>query len=112
MHSSTQASPTHIEIAKRRSEMRAKALRKRIRNLELQIAVFIVVVGTWEVLAATNTIDPFFFSQLKVGRLDFLPFRPGIWRPCLKGYFLPRFSPKFVLRIVFNPANRAIVCVT
>ncbi|MCL6600987.1 ABC transporter permease [Alicyclobacillus macrosporangiidus] len=63
MHSSTQASPTPIEIAKRRSEMRAQALRKRIRNLALQIAVFIVVVGTWEVLAATKTIDPFFFSQ-------------------------------------------------
>ncbi|MCL6516485.1 ABC transporter permease [Alicyclobacillus sp.] len=63
MHSSTQAQPTHIEIAKRRSEMRAKALRKRIRNLALQIAVFVVVVGTWEALAATKTIDPFFFSQ-------------------------------------------------
>lgn len=37
--------------------------RKRAVVRALQIAVFCVVMGVWELLAATRTIDPFFYSR-------------------------------------------------
>jgi NitT/TauT family transport system permease protein len=54
---------THAEILARRTEMRTTRLKRKFRDLSLQIIVFVIVVGTWQVLAANKIIDPFFFSS-------------------------------------------------
>ncbi|WP_282936226.1 ABC transporter permease [Paenibacillus sp. RC67] len=43
--------------------MRAKAAKIKIRNLTLQIIVFIAIFGSWEILSDKKIIDPFFFSS-------------------------------------------------
>jgi NitT/TauT family transport system permease protein len=64
-----QTVPRHMEVQtpadveRRRRELKAKAFKRRLRNLSLQIAVFLVVVGTWQFLASHKIIDPFFFSS-------------------------------------------------
>jgi NitT/TauT family transport system permease protein len=65
----TQTVPRNIqtqsqaEVENRRKELRAKALKRRLRNLALQILVFIILVGSWQFLASRKIIDPFFFSS-------------------------------------------------
>ncbi|TCZ74712.1 ABC transporter permease [Paenibacillus albiflavus] len=54
---------THDEIVVRKKEMRAKAVKIKMRNLMLQIIVFIAIFGSWELLSANKIIDPFFFSS-------------------------------------------------
>lgn len=54
---------THEEIVSRKKEMRAKAAKIKIRNLTLQIIVFIAIFGSWEILSDKKIIDPFFFSS-------------------------------------------------
>ncbi|MCZ8514388.1 ABC transporter permease [Paenibacillus filicis] len=54
---------SHAEVLARRTEMRTKRLKRKFRDLSLQIIVFIIVVGTWQVLANQKIIDPFFFSS-------------------------------------------------
>lgn len=51
------------EIHLRRKELRAKAIKKKIRNFLLQALVAIFIFGLWEVLADTKIIDKFFFSS-------------------------------------------------
>lgn len=51
------------EVLARRNEMRAKRLKRKFRDLSLQIGVFILTAGTWQVLANKKIIDPFFFSS-------------------------------------------------
>jgi NitT/TauT family transport system permease protein len=54
---------TQSEIVSRRNELRAKAWKLRIRNLCLQVAVFVFIMGLWQMLSSRNIIDPFFFSS-------------------------------------------------
>lgn len=54
---------SQAEINARKKELRTKAVKKKIRNLALQILVAIVVFGSWEVLADQHVIDKFFFSS-------------------------------------------------
>ncbi|GIM45310.1 ABC transporter permease [Collibacillus ludicampi] len=54
---------SQAEVENRRKELRAKALKRRLRNLALQISVFIILVGSWQFLASRKIIDPFFFSS-------------------------------------------------
>lgn len=63
MHMQTSHNNSHDEVLIRKKELRTKALRIKIRNLSLQIAVAIVIFGSWELLSSTHIIDPFFFSS-------------------------------------------------
>jgi NitT/TauT family transport system permease protein len=56
-------SPASVEVVSRRAEMRRKAIKLRFRNLSLQVAVFVVLMGTWQFLSSRTIIDPFFFSS-------------------------------------------------
>jgi NitT/TauT family transport system permease protein len=51
------------EVISRKNELRAQAVKRRARDLSLQIAVFIVIMGTWQLLTSRKIIDPFFFSS-------------------------------------------------
>ncbi|MFF3023973.1 ABC transporter permease [Gottfriedia sp. NPDC057948] len=57
------ASPVNVELVSRKAEMQRKALKLRIRNLILQLSVFVILMGTWQFLSSRNIIDPFFFSS-------------------------------------------------
>jgi NitT/TauT family transport system permease protein len=65
MKTQTNLSPntSQVEVISRRNEMRAKALKRRMRDLSLQISVFVVVMGTWQFLSSRKIIDTFFFSS-------------------------------------------------
>ncbi|MFM1652206.1 ABC transporter permease [Brevibacillus sp. B_LB10_24] len=63
MQIQTALNNSHEEIAMRKKEIRARAAKIKIRNLSLQIAVFIIIFGSWEFLSDQNIIDPFFFSS-------------------------------------------------
>ncbi|MCL6593307.1 MAG: ABC transporter permease [Alicyclobacillus sp.] len=63
MQTPTSVGQNQVDVAARRNALRAQMLRKRTRNLVLQVLVFVVVVGLWELLSDTQTIDPFFFSS-------------------------------------------------
>ncbi|ETI69224.1 ABC transporter permease [Neobacillus vireti] len=54
---------TQEEIETRKKEMRIRASKIKIRNLSLQIIVFIAIFGSWEFFSDKNIIDPFFFSS-------------------------------------------------
>lgn len=56
-------SPANVEVVSRREEMRRKAIKLRIRNLSLQLSVFIVIMGVWQYLSSQKLIDVFFFSS-------------------------------------------------
>ncbi|MDQ0197903.1 ABC transporter permease [Neobacillus ginsengisoli] len=56
-------SPTSVEVVSRKTEMKRKALKLRVRNLSLQLSVFVVLMGTWQYLSSQKLIDPFFFSS-------------------------------------------------
>ncbi|WP_258218432.1 ABC transporter permease [Paenibacillus radicis (ex Xue et al. 2023)] len=47
----------------RKKDMRAKAAKIKMRNLALQIIVFVAIFGSWEILSVKKIIDPFFFSS-------------------------------------------------
>ncbi|MCR8636947.1 ABC transporter permease [Paenibacillus sp. N5-1-1-5] len=51
------------EIMSRKKDMRAKAAKIKMRNLALQIIVFVAIFGSWEILSVKKIIDPFFFSS-------------------------------------------------
>ncbi|WML43983.1 ABC transporter permease [Neobacillus sp. PS3-40] len=55
--------PVNIEVISSKEKVRRKAIRLRIRNLCLQWSVFIVMMGTWQILTNQKMIDPFFFSS-------------------------------------------------
>jgi len=59
----SQASPVNVEVVSRKTEMQRKALKLRIRNLSLQMSVFVILMGAWQFLSSRNIIDPFFFSS-------------------------------------------------
>jgi NitT/TauT family transport system permease protein len=61
--SQTVINQNQVEILARRNAMRIANVKRRIRNLLLQAVVFVVVVGGWQLLASTQVIDPFFFSE-------------------------------------------------
>jgi NitT/TauT family transport system permease protein len=63
MHMQINPINTQAEILARRTELRMKALRIRLRNLILQIFVAVFIFGSWQLLSANNLIDPFFFSS-------------------------------------------------
>jgi NitT/TauT family transport system permease protein len=47
----------------RKQELRQQALKRKLRNLSLQVTVFIITIGCWQLLASLKIIDPFFFSS-------------------------------------------------
>ncbi len=51
------------EVLLRKKELQMKAAKIMIRNLGLQIAVAVIIFGSWEFLASKLWIDPFFFSS-------------------------------------------------
>jgi NitT/TauT family transport system permease protein len=57
------ASPASVEVVSRKAELRRAAVKIRVRNLSLQIALFILIAGSWEILSRNKIIDPFFFSS-------------------------------------------------
>lgn len=63
MQTQTMPNNTKEEIITRKKEMKARALKIRTRNLALQTAVFILMFGSWQILAGNKIIDPFFFSS-------------------------------------------------
>ncbi|CAM3990775.1 ABC transporter permease [Alicyclobacillus pomorum] len=63
MHSSTNVSQTQIEMTARKNALRSQAIRNRLRTLVLQILVFALIVGSWQLLSSRHWIDPFFFSS-------------------------------------------------
>jgi NitT/TauT family transport system permease protein len=65
MQTQTKTTPnsSDAEVLARRNEMLANRLKRRFRDLGLQIVVFILTVGTWQVLSSKKIIDPFFFSS-------------------------------------------------
>ncbi|WP_220446515.1 ABC transporter permease [Paenibacillus piri] len=54
---------TQEDMMSRKKEMRAQAAKIKMRNLTLQIIVFITLFGSWEILSDKKIIDPFFFSS-------------------------------------------------
>jgi NitT/TauT family transport system permease protein len=57
------SSQTQAEIITRKNQLRAQAIKRKIRDLCLQITVFVITMGAWQFLSAAKTIDPFFFSS-------------------------------------------------
>lgn len=57
------SNPVNDTVVLRKAEVRRQAINLRIRNLSLQWAVFIVLMGTWQILSSNKIIDPFFFSS-------------------------------------------------
>ena len=54
---------SEIAVLQRKSEMRARRIKRKTRDLSLQALVFIVVTGAWQLLVQQKIIDPFFFSS-------------------------------------------------
>ena len=66
MQTQTQTSLTNSqaeETVLRLKNLRIKALKIRIRNLTLQIGLFVLVTGLWQYLTNIGVSDPFFFSS-------------------------------------------------
>ncbi|WP_066365167.1 ABC transporter permease [Neobacillus fumarioli] len=57
------SNPVNDTVVLRKAEVRRQAINLRIRNLSLQWSVFIVLMGTWQILSSNKIIDPFFFSS-------------------------------------------------
>jgi len=55
------AAPEHAEAAAQRA--RPRRSRRRLQVQVLRIAIFVVLIGGWELCARTGIIDPFFFGQ-------------------------------------------------
>jgi NitT/TauT family transport system permease protein len=51
------------DVALRRAQMKKDAFKIKVRNLSLQLALFVVIMGTWQILSSKKIIDPFFFSS-------------------------------------------------
>jgi NitT/TauT family transport system permease protein len=54
---------THSDIIARKHQLRMKARKRRVRNLSLQVTVFVITMGAWQFLSSEKIIDPFFFSS-------------------------------------------------
>ncbi|MGA9174888.1 MAG: ABC transporter permease [Thermoactinomyces sp.] len=95
-----------IEEISRRSEMRARAIKRRLRNFALQVTVFILVVGSWQLLASWKIIDPFFFSSPKAILLQIIDwFQNGTSQGPLYIHFLVTFEEtiiSFVLGVILG----------
>lgn len=63
MQTNSVPGPANAEVVSRREEMRRKVIKLRIRNLSLQLSVFIVIMGVWQYLSSQKLIDTFFFSS-------------------------------------------------
>ncbi|MFF2445455.1 ABC transporter permease [Neobacillus sp. NPDC058068] len=63
MHTQTMLDNKQDEVLLRKKELQMKAAKIKIRNLSLQIAVAVIIFGSWEFLASNRYIDPFFFSS-------------------------------------------------
>src|SRR5947207_8281418 len=55
------AAPEHAEATAQRARQRRS--RRRLQVQVLRIAIFVVLIGGWELCARTGIIDPFFFGQ-------------------------------------------------
>jgi NitT/TauT family transport system permease protein len=99
-------STASVEEVSRRSKMRAKAVKRRFRNLALQAAVFVLVVGSWQLLADWKIIDPFFFSSPKAILLQIADwFQNGTSQGPLYIHFLVTFEEtiiSFVLGVILG----------
>ncbi|MGZ4164341.1 MAG: ABC transporter permease [Tumebacillaceae bacterium] len=86
--------------------MRAKRMKIRLRNLTLQLAVFIILMGGWQLLASKNVIDPFFFSSpLAIFKQIVAWFQTGTSQGPLYIHFLVTFEEtiiSFVLGVVLG----------
>jgi NitT/TauT family transport system permease protein len=51
------------DVIERRARLRKEKFKIRLRNLSLQLALFIVLMGSWEYFSDKKLIDPFFFSS-------------------------------------------------
>jgi NitT/TauT family transport system permease protein len=95
-----------IEEISRRSEMRARAIKRRLRNFALQVTVFILVVGSWQLLASWKIIDPFFFSSPKAILWQIIDwFQNGTSQGPLYIHFLVTFEEtiiSFVLGVILG----------
>lgn len=98
--------PTSHEAISRREEMRKKALKRRLRNLSLQVGVFVLLMGSWQLLASFNWIDPFFFSSPKAILLQIIDwFQNGTSQGPLYIHFLVTFEEtilSFVLGVILG----------
>jgi NitT/TauT family transport system permease protein len=63
MHGPTNVTQAQIEINLRKSALRVQATKQRLRTLSLQILVFLLITGSWQILSSKHIIDPFFFSS-------------------------------------------------
>ncbi|MCH5583397.1 ABC transporter permease [Shimazuella sp. AN120528] len=94
------------EPVSRLKEMRTKALKRRLRNLGLQIGVFIVIMGAWQLLANYKLIDPFFFSSPKAIFLQIIDwFQNGTSQGPLYTHFIVTFEEtilSFVIGVILG----------
>jgi NitT/TauT family transport system permease protein len=95
-----------LEDISQRNEIRTRAFKRRLRNLFLQLAVFILIVGSWQLLASFELIDPFFFSSPKAILLQIIDwFQNGTSQGPLYIHFLVTFEEtilSFVLGVVLG----------
>lgn len=63
INQSTNVSQIQFEINVRKNAMRSQAVWNRLRTLALQILVFVMIAGAWQILSDKHWIDPFFFSS-------------------------------------------------
>jgi NitT/TauT family transport system permease protein len=95
-----------LEDISQRNEIRTRAFKRRLRNLSLQLAVFILIVGSWQLLASFELIDPFFFSSPKAILLQIIDwFQNGTSQGPLYIHFLVTFEEtilSFVLGVVLG----------
>jgi NitT/TauT family transport system permease protein len=95
-----------LEDISQRNEIRTRAFKRRLRNLFLQLAVFILIVGSWQLLASFELIDPFFFSSPKAILLKIIDwFQNGTSQGPLYIHFLVTFEEtilSFVLGVVLG----------
>ncbi|MFB7641409.1 ABC transporter permease [Peribacillus butanolivorans] len=63
MQTQTMLNNNQDDVLVRKKELQMKAVKMKIRNLVLQIAVAVIIFGSWEFLSSKQLIDPFFFSS-------------------------------------------------
>ncbi len=63
MQTQTSLANSQEETLSRLKNIRIKAIKIRIRNLTLQIGLFVLVTGLWQYLTNIGVSDPFFFSS-------------------------------------------------
>nr|WP_197081239.1 ABC transporter permease [Paenibacillus sp. VKM B-2647] len=97
----TTDSNLHSEVLERKQEMRRRAMRIRARNLTLQALVFVLIFGSWQLMADYGIIDKFFFSTpIDIIKHIYEWFTEGTSQGPLYTHFIVTFEETFLSFII------------